>query len=134
MSCVGSVSVLERTQGVEFYASEILNQHTNKTEWKGVKKINSIEYTQGYTTSSTRMPSEIRVWQSWKVGPGKVYHSSDFEQIVQEISPLNIFHAVNVSTAWIIDSYEKDGEVIILLLRKVIDIVYRSKSKKNFPK
>ena len=125
-------SVLERTKGVEFYASEIQNQHTHKAEWKGVKKINNIEYTQGYTTSSTTMPSEVRVWQSWKVGPGKVYRWSDFEQTVQEISPLNVFHVVNVSTAWIIDSYEKDGDMIILPFRKITDIVYRSKSTRNF--
>ena len=104
---------LERTRGVEFYASEIHNQHTEKIEWKGVKKINNVEYIQDHTTASTTAPSEVRVWQSWRVGVGKVYRWADFEQTVQKINLLNVLKMMNVPTPWVDDSYEKNGNMII---------------------
>jgi hypothetical protein len=101
---------------VEFYASEIQNQHTEKIEWKGVKQINNIEYTQIHTAQSSKISTEVRVWQSWRIGPGKVYKWSDFEQTVQKITPLNVFYSANVSINWITDSYEKAGNIIMLFL------------------
>ncbi|CAM4876654.1 unnamed protein product [Rotaria socialis] len=59
----------ERTNGVEFYASEIQNPHTEKIEWKDVKQINNIEYILDFTSESTKPSIEVRAWQSWKIGP-----------------------------------------------------------------
>ncbi|CAF4475166.1 unnamed protein product, partial [Rotaria magnacalcarata] len=39
-----------------------------KVEWKGVKQINNIKYSQGDTTSAKTPGGEICVWHSWKVG------------------------------------------------------------------
>ena len=68
-----STIIIERTVGVEFYASEIQNPTAEKIEWKGVKQLNNIEYVQYQTTSLATTSTEVRVWQAWKVGPGKVY-------------------------------------------------------------
>jgi hypothetical protein len=108
--------VLERAKGVEFHASEIRNIHTEKIEWKGVKQINNIEYTQGHTTQSVKTSTKVRVWQSWKIGSGKAYRWCDLEETVKKISPLNVFRSTNVSAPWITDSYEKAGNMIIFSL------------------
>ncbi|CAM4748031.1 unnamed protein product [Rotaria magnacalcarata] len=115
-NCTNAIEFLtaaERTNGVEFYASEIQNSHTEKIEWKGVKQINNIEYILDFTPESTKPSIEVRAWQSWKIGPGKVYRWLDFEKTVQKINPLHIFHSKNVSIPWINDCHEKAGDVII---------------------
>ena len=105
---------------MEFYARETQNLHAEKIEWKGVKQINNIEYTQNHTPQSTTTSTEVRVWQYWQIGPGKVYRWSSFGQTVQKISPLNVFHSTNVSINWITDSYEKAGSISINFSEKVI--------------
>ncbi|CAF3317413.1 unnamed protein product [Rotaria sp. Silwood2] len=97
----------ERTKGVEFYASEVQNVHNEKIEWKGVKQINNIEYIQHQTTSSTKTSTELRVWQYWKVGPGKLYRLCDLQKNNIKINLLNVFFSTNVSVPWVNDYYEK---------------------------
>ena len=53
--------IIERTKGVELYASETPNLYTEKIEWKDVKQISSIEYTQEHITKSTTRSTEARV-------------------------------------------------------------------------
>ncbi|CAF4127583.1 unnamed protein product, partial [Rotaria magnacalcarata] len=109
-NCTNAIEFLmaaEQTNGIEFYASEIPNPHMEKVEWKGVKQINNIKYSQGDTTSTKTPGGEICVWHSWKVGSGKIYRWSDFGTTVQKISPLNVFFSKNVSAPWITDSFEK---------------------------
>ena len=60
--------------------------NTEKIEWKGVKKVNNVECTQDHTTALC----VVRVWKSWRVGVGRVYRWSDFEQTAQKINPLNV--------------------------------------------
>lgn len=110
--------LLERIKGVEFHASEIQKLHKETIEWKGVKKINNIEYVPGHITPSGTTPTEIRTWNAWKIGPGKKYQWNDMEQTVKEISPLNVFYSTNISASWITDSYEKGGNIVVLLLKK----------------
>ncbi len=72
---------LERTNGVEFYASEIENPLTSKVEWKGVKQMNNIEYFQDHTAKSTTLSSKMLVWQAWKIGSGKLYRWCDMNKL-----------------------------------------------------
>ncbi|CAF1460275.1 unnamed protein product, partial [Rotaria sordida] len=97
----------ETTKGVEFNASEVQNIHNEKIEWKGVKQINNIEYIQHQTTSSTKTSTEVRVWQYWKIGPGKLYRLCDLQKNNVKINPLNVFFSTNVSVPWVNDYYEK---------------------------
>ncbi|CAF5219348.1 unnamed protein product, partial [Rotaria magnacalcarata] len=109
-NCTNAIEFLtasERTKGVEFYASEVQNLHTEKIEWKGVKQINNIEYIQGQTTSSINASTGVRVWQSWKVGTGQLYPLCDLEKNIVKINPLNVFVSTNVSIPWVDDDYEK---------------------------
>ncbi|CAF3157820.1 unnamed protein product, partial [Rotaria sp. Silwood2] len=109
-NCTNAIEFLkasERTKGVEFYASEVQNIHNEKIEWKGVKQINNIEYIQRQTTSSTKKSTELRVWQYWKVGPGKLYRLCDLQKNNVKINPLNVFFSTNVSVPWVNDYYEK---------------------------
>ncbi|CAF1482669.1 unnamed protein product [Adineta ricciae] len=47
------------TKGVEFYASEIEDFHSEKIEWKGVKQINNIEYIGDETKQSVEESTKI---------------------------------------------------------------------------
>lgn len=115
---------LERTKGVEFYAGEIQNIYNEKIEWKGVKQINNIEYIQGQTASSRKTSTEIRVWQSWKVGPGKLYRLCDLQKHNVKINTLNVFFSTNTSIPWVDDYCEKAGRNIIFVSKK-FSLFYR---------
>ncbi|CAF4216884.1 unnamed protein product [Adineta steineri] len=95
------------TKGVEFYAVEVENIHTEKIQWKGVKQINNIEYIQGEPNQSIEASTKVRLWQSWKVGPGKVHRWNDFEKTVTKVCPLKIISSTNVAIPWVDDSTEK---------------------------
>jgi len=115
---------LERTKGVELYAAEITKLHNEKVEWSGVKQINNIEYLQVNSNRARTLNTQVRVWQSWRIGPGKVYRWSDFENTVRTISPLNVFHSTNVSDDWISDAREKTGNTDMHFLPEMISCLF----------
>lgn len=98
-----------RINGVELFACELRNIHTESVEWKGVKQINNITYTQNLTDQLQRSSTDIRVWQSYGIGVGKSYQWSDLDRIVTKINHLHVTDCKNVSSRWIIDSYKENG-------------------------
>jgi len=80
-----------------------------------VKQINNIEYIQGQTTPSIKTSTEVRVWQSGKVGTGQFYRLCDLEKNNIKINPLNVFFSTNASIPWFDHYYEKAGTNIIFI-------------------
>ncbi|CAF1174941.1 unnamed protein product [Adineta ricciae] len=101
------IKAAENTKGVEYYVCELEHVHTDKIKWNGVKQINNIEYIQGEREQSVEASTKVRMWQSWKIGPGKVYRWEDFENVVVKICPLKIIASKNVAISWVEDSSEK---------------------------
>ncbi len=114
--CNCIVIFLETTKGVEFYVCEVENIHTDKIKWNGVKQINNIEYIRGETKQPVEASTKVRMWQSWKIGPGKVYRWKDFGNAVIKICPLKIISSTNVVVPWVDDSSKKAGMNSIFML------------------
>lgn len=122
------LSFQERTKGVEFYACETRNMHTESIEWKGVKQINNIMYTRNNIDRSNETEINIRVWQSYKIGVGKCYRWSDLNSVVTRISRLHVTTYKNASSPWIIDSYESHGMLQLFFLQLIPGSLLRNEN------